>query len=138
MCIYCKRRERRVGSSTCSEACAERRRQVNAAYRERIATAHGRTVKHYKKRSAQDSEPVKGKRKHLSDAELLAHYNASKAKHNAAQRELYRVVKPHCERCGATLLLCECPPIDAREPIKPHTVVEVLNVATMRKHVEII
>jgi len=73
----------------------------------------------------------------LTPEEVEAHRRESVRRWNAVKRVVYSEHAPLCERCGATLLLCDCPPLGARVA-QYRDVVLALNVATMTKRIEIL
>jgi hypothetical protein len=132
LCCQCHKRIRRPGFSTCSAECAEKRRQINYEYRERAALKKGYTIKRYKPKTPDQLNVQRAARKQrLTEDEKLERRRAATRKSNAAQRQKYLQVDLVCAGCGRSLLLCDCPPEDARTYSRVD-VVEVLDVRTMR------
>ena len=114
-CSYCKKRQQRVDSKYCSDACAKKRRAAD-------------------KRKIEKRGSI---RRALSDEEKAEHRRALSRKYNRKHRELYLTVDPMCVVCGNRLLLCNCLAPGAAK-FERVEVVQVLNVKTMTRKVEAI
>jgi hypothetical protein len=72
----------------------------------------------------------------LTDEEREAHRREAVRINNKRKRLQYLAIAPHCPTCGASLLLCECPPLGAHVA-QYRDAVRVLDVRTMTRKVEV-